>query len=384
MFGAANSGAELHAQSADVWLDAAVANARPPAGATALDASVLGWLGGRLQIDDVGPFAFDAAAYGGRSAQSRGGSWFNGTLGLETTHRIGSSLAASRIELFGLDFRHPLSYSAYGFVLEPELMRRVGPVTAVLRGKLTRGHWSLMNDLPPDSSRPVPLPLNVETDGPLAVEGAALTLGRYVGPVWVEATGQAYHSRNDERDGTYAALGAATTFTIGGAGVRLGLSHWSTPVGGEIGASGSVSLELSDRVLAYAVVEKTATDPLYASPGSVTASLGMSWRMMRRSLTASVPVVEVGKAVDGGRMVHFRLPAGDAERVALTGTFTDWAPRPMDRSGDHWVLDLVLEPGLHHFVFVLDSEHWYVPDNAPGVVDDGWGRQNASLVVEQE
>ena len=39
-----------------------------------------------------------------------------------------------------------------------------------------------------------------------------------------------------------------------------------------------------------------------------------------------------------------------------------------------------LPPGVYHFGFRVDGE-WYVPEDAPGRVSDGYGQVNATLVV---
>jgi len=45
------------------------------------------------------------------------------------------------------------------------------------------------------------------------------------------------------------------------------------------------------------------------------------------------------------------------------------------------VVEVTMEPGTHHFGYVVDGE-WYVPENEQSVVADEWGRTNAILVIE--
>jgi hypothetical protein len=355
-----------------------------------VDAPLLGWIGGRLRLDGPGPARFDLSAYGGRSASRDHGAWWHGALGAASSTRLGAVLVNGRAELFGLRYGQPFDYTAYGISLEPRAMAALGPMTAVLRGQLTRGRWSFPARGLPGTTGADGMILNgpeatgQEDDGRLSVTGATLSLGRALGSVWVEATGEIYTARNDEADGTFAAIGASASFSVGRADARLGLSRWDSPVGDEVGASLTIGLPVSDELLAFAAVEKTTTDPLYGSRGSTVTSLGLTWRATRHEWAPRTPpVAEIGEPVQGGRKVRFRLPANDAERVALMGSFTGWTPRSMTRDGDHWVLDIVLNPGLHQFVFILDGERWYLPDNAPGIVDDGWGRRNASLVVQE-
>lgn len=110
-------------------------------------------------------------------------------------------------------------------------------------------------------------------------------------------------------------------------------------------------------------------------------SIGLALRPLSRSTTPAAPVVHVGERQDRGRTVRFALRAPDAEEVAISGDFTGWEPVPMERTGSGWRLELVLMPGLHHFGFLVDGA-WSLPPNAPGLVDDGWGQRNASVVVE--
>ena len=53
----------------------------------------------------------------------------------------------------------------------------------------------------------------------------------------------------------------------------------------------------------------------------------------------------------------------------------------MSRQGDRWLVEVDVAPGTHHFGFLIDNE-WYVPDDAPDVVLDEWGRKSATLVIE--
>jgi hypothetical protein len=52
----------------------------------------------------------------------------------------------------------------------------------------------------------------------------------------------------------------------------------------------------------------------------------------------------------------------------------------MERHGDTWMARLSLTPGVYHFGFRVDGA-WYVPEDAPGRVNDEYGQMNATLVV---
>ncbi len=53
----------------------------------------------------------------------------------------------------------------------------------------------------------------------------------------------------------------------------------------------------------------------------------------------------------------------------------------MRREGNRWIAELSVPIGTHHYGFMVDDE-WYVPDDAPDVVPDEWGRRSATLVIE--
>ncbi|MBX6362373.1 MAG: hypothetical protein IRZ00_00775 [Gemmatimonadetes bacterium] len=126
-------------------------------------------------------------------------------------------------------------------------------------------------------------------------------------------------------------------------------------------------------------------DPLYGTPGSFGASVGVSWRLSSGAPAPARPrpVVEIGETAGAGRRVRFRLHAPHAHRAAVSGDFTGWQPRPMRRVGADWQLELVVPVGYHHFGFLIDGRTWLVPSDAPGIERDGWGRENASFIVEK-
>jgi hypothetical protein len=74
-----------------------------------------------------------------------------------------------------------------------------------------------------------------------------------------------------------------------------------------------------------------------------------------------------------------------ARSVEVVGSFNDWrrgdvALRDDDNNGI-WHGAIVLPAGQHEYMFVVDGERW-VPDPLAGrYVDDGFGRENALLIV---
>lgn len=80
--------------------------------------------------------------------------------------------------------------------------------------------------------------------------------------------------------------------------------------------------------------------------------------------------------------VQFRLDAAHASRVALAGSFTNWQPRVELRqmAPGVWSAMVPLEPGVHDYLFVVDSGDW-VPDPHAGVVEDGFGGVNSRIAL---
>jgi hypothetical protein len=79
----------------------------------------------------------------------------------------------------------------------------------------------------------------------------------------------------------------------------------------------------------------------------------------------------LGRAQSAGATeVRFRLTAPRASQVALSGSFDDWKPLPMQREGDDWVLELKLKPGTHRYVFVLNGKR-SLPDPEGGEAELG-------------
>jgi AMP-activated protein kinase-like protein len=84
--------------------------------------------------------------------------------------------------------------------------------------------------------------------------------------------------------------------------------------------------------------------------------------------------------------VHFVLSAPEAHRVSIAGTFNQWDPTatPLVRSGPQggglWTATLMLPPGQHQYVFVVDGARW-IPDPTAPAVDDGFGRRNSVLTL---
>ncbi len=273
---------------------------------------------------------------------------------------------------FGLDYQQPFDYRAGGVSLEPSLSLPLGSAVLALRGDVRHGAWTL-------AARDT-VPGDTATAGNLALDGAALTVGRLFGPVWMELGGESYRGA---LDGWFTGGLASLRWAVGRLDLGLDSRAWSTPAGNELGITGSAAMAVGSGVEIRADVGRDTRDPLYGTPGSFGGSVAVSWRLAHvTSARRPNAIVELGPARGDGRVARFRLHAPRAHTVSLAGDFTDWRARPMAQDGDDWVLELALTPGVHHFAFLVNGRDWVVPKDAPGVSADEWGRKNATLVVD--
>jgi len=74
-----------------------------------------------------------------------------------------------------------------------------------------------------------------------------------------------------------------------------------------------------------------------------------------------------------------------ARSVDVVGPFTAWRSGVIPlRDDDHdgvWSAVVVLPTGAHEYMFVVDGERWVADPLAGRYVSDGFGRQNALLIV---
>jgi 1,4-alpha-glucan branching enzyme len=93
---------------------------------------------------------------------------------------------------------------------------------------------------------------------------------------------------------------------------------------------------------------------------------------------------ESGRGASPATVAHeFVFGAGDAESVCLVGNFNRWTvcATPLERTPDGlWRVICELPPGRHEYMFVVDNE-WRSDPDAGLYVDDGFGNQNAVLLL---
>jgi 1,4-alpha-glucan branching enzyme len=83
--------------------------------------------------------------------------------------------------------------------------------------------------------------------------------------------------------------------------------------------------------------------------------------------------------------VRFTFERPDAHSVAVAGSFNDWSvsshPLTRERTRGLWSGIVVLPPGEHLFMYVVDGTEWVSPPLAQDLVDDGFGAKNGIVVV---
>ena len=124
------------------------------------------------------------------------------------------------------------------------------------------------------------------------------------------------------------------------------------------------------------------------SPQPVTVSLRPVYTLVIAVLVLAVLWRTPGStptlgAAEGVAQFVARFP--EAHSVAVVGEFNDWQPEATPLSDDDhdgvWDARVILPAGQHEYMFVVDGERWVADPMAGRYVDDGFGRQNALLVV---
>jgi 1,4-alpha-glucan branching enzyme len=85
-------------------------------------------------------------------------------------------------------------------------------------------------------------------------------------------------------------------------------------------------------------------------------------------------------------IVQFRLGDTQAREVALVGDFNGWRPQHQlhQVAAGVWSLDVALEPGVYHYVFVVDGKTLRLDPLAPRVTDDFGGASSRVAVLAPE
>jgi len=384
----------LSAQGTSLWLDASGAHSRPPAGAG--DVATQGVIGARLHAARRSS-SFELAASYGRSAEATAGSWATVRGGYDASRVNGIFDVGIRADANGLTYLTPVDIGNGSDYAQTLLSGSVRPHAGVsvasfrigLEGTLTGGGWRSEVTTPVTGGGPFPsLPgsdnidsRTVSDEGALSVIGGAATLLRVFGAASMQLRAGSYEAENQIASGRYSGVDATLGVNAGALDLTFGARRWTAPDRtAEVGGHAGAGLAMGESAYVQAVVSRTVADPMYGAAGSFALNAGVSVRV-GGGRSAEGSIARVGAASGGGRVVTFMLKHAGARSVSVAGDFSGWEPRTLTRTGSVWKLATMLEPGVYHFSFIIDGDTWMVPDDAPGIIDDGFGRKNATLIV---
>jgi len=356
------------AQSAaqgSIWIDATTSTAQPPGDVVDVSSSAYLLVGLRGELPKPGWRMIGSANFANSFGQDEGRwlltdasvarNWF----GARQSFTLGANG-------FALRYTDPFEYTAYAAELQPALTLRSASWQLTLIPRATGGGWS-----------------SDTIDGSIRVFGGSAQLANAFGPLLVALNGEAHDAVNGALDGSYAGVGADVSVALGRFALGGGVKRWQNPIEHEWGYSAFAAMQLSSSLVFDARLARSVTDPVLASPGSFGASVGVSWRLVSAAHRESVAVAKVARTGNSGRSVVFTVDV-EADSVALSGSFTEWQPVSMRKTGHRFTVEMMIQPGTHHYGFLLNGQDWYVPADALGIVDDGFGRKNATLVIERQ
>ncbi len=275
--------------------------------------------------------------------------------------------------VFGFDVDAPFPYRAYGIEGGPALVLRSGAVRARVRGTAGTARSRVEFHQTRDFRGRV-----IEDDLWRYGGSAELLVGSR--SVMAGVSGGIHRTAG----GTYETGGVRLLVAGSTAVAELRADVWNTPVGRETTGGVAFSVSLEEVWSLRGFLGRSEPDPLtLAEPGGGSGGILVGRRIFALGPAGRRPPLHevVGSVgIDAQVRVRLRPPAG-AQAVELLGDFTLWDPVPMVPDGGWWVVVVKVPPGTHHFGFLVDGQ-WYVPDDAPDLVPDEWGRSNATMVIE--
>jgi hypothetical protein len=183
------------------------------------------------------------------------------------------------------------------------------------------------------------------------------------------------------QSGAFRRAGARVAVLLGPATLRLEGELWDTPGGDE--TVGGISLAVPfGRLETRASAGRTAPDPLTLVESGTQTGLLVGMRLVSFGASGAPAVVHEIVQPGSPAIVRVRVAPPAAASVQVLGDFDQWEPIALAREDEEWTVELVLEPGIYHFGFLVDGE-WWVPDGLQGSVPDEWGRMNATMVVPE-
>lgn len=137
------------------------------------------------------------------------------------------------------------------------------------------------------------------------------------------------------------------------------------------------SVAMGSRSTVWISAQQEAPDPLYWNAERRSWAVGVTRQLTRQA----APIVPTSSAEPGGVLIRLSAADAPAGGISIAGSFNNWQPQPMQREGGEWIIRLPLAPGVYQYAFRSASGEWFVPASTPGRRDDGFGGQQAVLVV---
>ena len=358
----------------EVTFELGASQVGPPSGVDGATArfAVSGLRASRYAVGGSGAFA---SVLAGRAfSTTTGGDFFSGTLGGVLRRDWGRGWNGGLdVRALAFEVRAPFPYRAFATEGGPTLRYRSGWVSVRVNGVAGVGRSRV--ELRRTSDGPSRL-----VDDDLWRLGGTTELLVGSGGTWLGLGSGAHHTSG----GTYSAGGLRLVFGGTRAAAELRVDVWDTPLGTETTGGLAIVVPVSGGWSLRGFLGKSEPDPLtLAEPGSGSGGLLLGRTLYRAGTAPSrVSLYEVVAGTDSGARVKISVTApASAARVSVLGDFSLWDPVPMRREGPRWTAELEIDYGTHHFGFLVDDE-WYVPEDAPDVVPDEWGRRSATLVIE--
>lgn len=355
-----------HAQAGDARLEIGAARAFAPSGSDVLASNYL-TIGVRIDrwTRHGGVFA---GVLGGVSSDSEGGDWGSLVMGGEVI--LGASAPvelALMVTGYGFRVGEPFTYTAITGTAQPELRFKVSPdVTLVLQGEGGVGETTV-------ELRRGDLSRTFESD-----------LWHYGGgPEMRVNLGRAFTSLGAgvlrSEAGTYKRGVLRLGSTGSGPAWEASIKVWDTPLGMETTGGLSITIPLGGGWLTQVIGGRTDPDPLIDTQPGAQGGVVLVRTLVTFGTGPSFELVTLEED-PAGTVARFTLESPGVTRVQVMGDFSSWEPVDMRNERDRWVVEIPVEPGAHHFGFLVDGE-WFVPETATGRVSDEWGRINATLLV---
>jgi AMP-activated protein kinase-like protein len=358
----------------EIALEAGASQVRPPLGVAG---SAARFLVGGLRASHYRPSGSGLLAsvlVGRVTDEALGGDFVSGVVSGLLLEPLGHGWSAGlEARAFAFDVTTPFPYQAYAVEGGPQIRYSARAVSVRLRGKggIGNSRVELRRRL---------------MDRVLTVEDELWRLGGSAEVLFGSGSvlGGLEAGAHKTPGGTYTTGGARVVWAALTGAAEFRVSVWRTPLGTETTGGLGFSIPVG-RWSIRGFAGRSEPDPLtLAEPGGGSGGVLIGRTLVRGGSTLPDPATLATVLADtpSGARVRIAVTPSAAQSVQVLGDFSAWEPITMTRDGQEWVVDLDIVEGTHHFGFLVDGE-WFVPEDAPDVVSDDWGRTNATLVIER-